>query len=538
MKKRILRIVALCLVMTMLTGCAGIAEYFDRLRQMLGLTLTDFADMTYTRPDMEQFQKVLDQSCADAASETDFDKLQNVILDFYAVYESFYTNYFLATIYYSKDLTDPYWEAENTFCTENSSVADAGLDRLYRALAKSPLREQLEGEDYFGPGFFAAYEGESIYDENFNAMLAREAALINQYYAVSGESVSVAYYSEEFFSVYGQQLAEIFRDLVAVRQEMAAYAGYENYPEFAYDFYHVRDYSVEQAENYMAQIQAQLTPLYRQLNTSGFWNMELYPSSEAQTFSYVKSMADNMGGIMEEAFAVLEDCHLYDITYSEKKYDASFAVYLFDYQAPYVFVNPTLTEHDKLTFAHEFGHFCNNYASYGSAAGVDVAEIFSQGLEYLSLCYTKDAGNLEKIRMATCLTTYVEQAAYASFEQQVYNLTGEELTVENIQALYEEVCTAFGFDSWDWDSRDYVCINHFFTSPMYIISYVVSNDAALQLYQMEQAEKGRGLTCYVDNLTTTEAYFLAFLESAGLKSPFTQGRLEEVRKTLEAVLQK
>ena len=83
-----------------------------------------------------------------------------------------------------------------------------------------------------------------------------------------------------------------------------------------------------------------------------------------------------------------------------------------------------------------------------------------------------------------------------------------------------------------------MCINHFFTSPMYIISYVVSNDAALQLYQMEQAEKGKGLSCYVNNLTTTEAYFLAFLDSAGLRNPFEQGRLEEVRKTLETVLQK
>lgn len=536
MKKRVLRIVALCLVMTMLTGCAGITAYFEKIKQMLGLTLTDFADMSYTRPDMDAFQKALDQACTGAASETNFMKLQNVILDFYAVYESFYTNYFLATIYYSKDMTDAYWEGENTFCTEQSSVANAGLDKLYRALAKSPLREQLEGEDFFGPGFFEAYEGESVYDETFNAMLAKEAALINQYYAISGESRSVAYYSEEFFSVYGQQLAEVFRDLVQVRQEMAAYAGYESYPEFAYDFHHVRDYSVEQAQDYMAQIQTQLTPLYRQLNTSGFWEMELYHSSENQTFSYVKTVAENMGGIIEDAFDAMEDCHLYDITYSEKKYDASFVVYLYDYRAPYVFVNPTLTEHDKLTFTHEFGHFCNNYASYGSAAGVDVSEIFSQGLEYLSLCYGNDTGNLEKLRMATCLTTYVEQSAYASFEHQVYNLTGEELTVENIQALYTRVGTDFGFDSWDWDSRDYVCINHFFTSPMYIISYVVSNDAALQLYQMEQAEKGKGLSCYVDNLTTTEAYFLSFLESAGLRNPFDQGRLEEVRRTLEIVL--
>jgi oligoendopeptidase F len=523
-------------MLAMLTGCSGLMEYFDRIGQLLGFSVTEFADMEYDRPDMAVFRTTLEDCCQKAETEKDFDTLQQIIWDFYSVYESFYTNYFLATIHYSKDLTDQYWEAENTFCSENSAEVDAGLDRLYRVLAQSPLRQQLEGKDYFGPDFFANYEGESIYDETFTAMLNREAQLINQYYAISGESAAVAYYSEEFFDVYGTQLAVLFRSLVLLRQEMAAYAGYDSYPEFAYDFHYARDYTVTQAQEYLYQIQEQLVPLYRQVNTTGGWDVELQGASEQQTFAYVQALAGSMGGVVQEAFDVMADAKLYDISYGKNKFNASFAVYLYDYAVPYVFVNPTMTEHDKLTFTHEFGHFCNQYASYGGGAGVDVSEIFSQGLEYLSLLYAEDGGNLEKIRMLTCLSTYVEQAAYASFEQQVYMLPLEEVTEANIQRLYEETGLAFGFDSWAWDSRDYVCINHFFTSPMYIISYVVSNDAALQLYQMEKAEKGSGLKCYTDHLTSQEAYFLAFLEQAGLQSPFDPGRLEEVRKTLENVL--
>ena len=286
MKKRVLCITAVCLVLAMLSGCAGIADYFDKLSQMLGLSLVDFEDMVYTRPDMDAFRRELDRCCADAAEERNFDDLQQTILDFYAVYESFYTNYALANIHYSKDLTDTYWEGENTFCTEHSPEVDAGLDRLYRALAKSPLRDKLEGDQFFGQDFFDDYEGESIYDETFNAMLSQEAALINQYYALSGQSAATAYYSEEYFSVYGTQMAAVFRDLVLLRQEMAAYAGYESYPEFAYDFFHVRDYTVEQADEYLSQIRDQLVPLYRQLNSSNFWDMELGTSSEEQTFSF------------------------------------------------------------------------------------------------------------------------------------------------------------------------------------------------------------------------------------------------------------
>ena len=191
---------------------------------------------------------------------------------------------------------------------------------------------------------------------------------------------------------------------------------------------------------------------------------------------------------------------------------------------------------DRLTFTHEFGHFCNDYASYGSVAGIDVAEVFSQGMEYLSLCYGEDSKAMKKLKMLDGLCVYVEQAAYASFEQQVYALEAEELTAENIRRLYEQVGTDFGFDVWVWDSRSFVNITHFYTNPMYVISYVVSNDAALQLYEKEQEETGSGLKTFEENLTTQETYFLAFTESAGLKSPFVEGRIEEVRQLLEDII--
>jgi hypothetical protein len=67
---------------------------------------------------------------------------------------------------------------------------------------------------------------------------------------------------------------------------------------------------------------------------------------------------------------------------------------------------------------------------------------------------------------------------------------------------------------------------------MYIISYVVSNDAALQLYQLELEQTGKGLACLESNLGTTQGQLLAFLEGAGLKSPFETGRLTSVKELL------
>lgn len=541
MRKLGLRLIALCVAVCMLFSGCGVIDlggYFDRLSSMLGMGNTSFESMDYVRPDVDAIEEVR-ESCAELAADenADLDELSGLIYEYFFLYSGFGTNYYLAYIHYSIDMSDTYWETEYNYCAQQAATVDGGRDRLMYALADSPHRDELESDELFGEGYFASYDGESAWDEAFTALMEQEAALQNEYYRLSGEALEAEFYSEAYFEKYGTQLAELYVQMIKLRQQIALEAGYSDYPSFAYDFYHHRDYSVAEATQYITQIQQELVPLYRTLNTSGFWNQEFSYSSENQTYQYVQQMAKAVGGTVEEAFDLMDDAGLYHIAYGENKYAGSFEVFLPDYMEPFVFVSPTGTLQDQLTFAHEFGHFCNDYASYDSMAGIDVAEIFSQGMEYLSLCYVENSGELEKLKMADSLCVYVEQAAYASFEHQVYGLTGEHLTAENVQALFAQVGKDFGMDSLElWDSRGYVAVNHFFTSPLYVISYVVSNDAAMQLYQMEKEESGTGLASYTDNLATEESDFLAFLEEAKLESPFADGRVEEVKKTFEAVL--
>ena len=69
-----------------------------------------------------------------------------------------------------------------------------------------------------------------------------------------------------------------------------------------------------------------------------------------------------------------------------------------------------------------------------------------------------------------------------------------------------------------------------------MFSYVVSNDAAMQIYQMERIEAGAGLALYEENLDADTPGFLGFLEAAGLKSPFSYGRVIEAKLTFDEIL--
>ena len=258
------------------------------------------------------------------------------------------------------------------------------------------------------------------------------------------------------------------------------------------------------------------------------WEILQHFCTETDTFSYVKQAAKAMGGIPAEAFTVLERAGVYDISYGENKYASSFELYLWSYGVPFIFMDPWMNASDKLTFAHEFGHFCNDYICGGSYAGTDVAEVHSQAFEYLSLCYGQPPEGLRDYKLAESLELYVEQSAYALFETRVYGLTGEELTVENVQALYEDIGRRFGLDSRDWDPRDFVTVPHFYTNPMYIVSYVVSNDLAMQIYEIELAEPGAGLALYEELLYSQESFLIAFAESYGLKDPMSPKRLGEL----------
>ena len=536
MRKLPLRLVALLLAVALtFSGCSFLEElYRDVMGSLNAGLFTAFDDMEYLRPDLEELSR-LAQECADLSAQTDdVEELMDAVYEFYYAYNGFYTNYALADLHYCHDLTDIYWEQEYAFCMENTARADALLDQLLYTLAACPLKEALEAEEYFGEGYFDGYAGESVWNEAFTALMEEESQLINQYYALSEKSLEEDTYSEAFFTGTGREMAELYAQLVLVRRKIATEAGYPSYVDFAYDFYYYRDYTPQQAKAYTEQIAKELVPIYRALdnNTDLHLNAGVFCST-SQTYSYVRDTANALGGTVLDAFLQLDSLGLYDIEHGENKYNASYEVYLTNYSVPFVFMNPTMYTRDQLTFVHEFGHFCNDFASGGSVAGIDVAEVFSQGMEYLSLKCVEGREKLTKLKMADCLAVYVEQAAYASFEQQVYALAPEEVTADKIIDLFDAVGRQFGFDSWDFDKRDFVTITHFFTNPMYVISYVVSNDAALQLYQMETEQAVKTLE---DNLATEQAGFLAFLEEAGLESPFAPGRAESVKKLLQSIL--
>lgn len=525
-----MKIMALVLALVVLfTGCAQLVDLTqqlaekrdEQLQQLAGLgkTKEPFSQMTYTRPDMEAFQALVEESCQLGKTSKDVDRVLQQTTELYDAYDRFYTMLSLADIFYCKDLSNAEMQAEYEFCTSQSGQVEQALEAYYQALAQGPAVEELE--EYFGEGFFDGYTGESQWDETFLDLWNREQEAVARYYEAMNQMSDAGYDEME------KTLGPILVELIGLRQELATQMGYDDCEEFLWDWSYNRTYTPQDLDAYLREIQQELAPLYRKVQTSGLYE-EVYRRQygQSQCLSYLSSATEAMGGDIQEAYEEMTSRELYDIAPGERKYEGSFEVYLASYDAPYVFVNPYEDISDFLSFSHEFGHFTNDYLAGGSYVSTDVAELMSQGMEFMSLCYATEPGEREldmarRLRLADSLGVYVEQAAYYSFERQAYRLTGGELTVENLNAIYSQVAQDFGFDSVGWDEAEWTGVTHFYTNPFYVISYVVSGDGAMQLYQLERKEAGAGLELFQELLETDEDIpLLTLLEESNLESPF------------------
>lgn len=576
MKKKLCSIICALLAALMLVSCAaspveamrGLIEY-DAPSGLRGGDEADiprFDDMDYIRPDTGALEAAADAVGTALSAGAALDDVTALLDECYNEYYNFSTMYTLAEIRYLRDLTDEYYGAEYSWCGENWSVVQQQMERMYTLCATSELAAELERE-YFWEGFTADYgEGSAqMYTERAVALMQRESELLNAYYdltaqpqiVLDGESVDYESYLSgadadeyaravnEYYRQYNARFAGIYIDLIRTRRAIAEEMGYESYEAMQYASYE-RSYTPAEAAEFVAGVREKLVPLYEELMALDPGGNIIYSyMSERRLMKTVGAAAESIGGDVREAFEFMRAHGLYSLEQSDTKASMSFTAYLDSYDAPFVFVSPYCDTEDILTLAHEFGHFLDSYYNYNAYESLDLSEFFSQSMEYIVMGRLSDVldgeelSMLRRIKLVSTLDTYVMQSSFAEFEQRVYALPDEELSAEAINAISLDTAKEFGY--YDGVSEDYYAmswadITHFFESPFYVISYVVSSDAAQQIHALDCENAGAGLEKYLEMLPREYETLLDTLAAAGLESPFAPGRLDAVERQLRAEL--
>ncbi len=521
-----------------------------------------FEDMEYTRPDAAALCKALGELEKLVKNGGSFDEVGAAFEAAYSDYSLFNTMDSLSYIRHTIDLNDEYYETENNWCEEQSPLIEQALEKCYIAMGQSDLRDRLE-EEYFTEDFFDFYDENQIYsNDRVVKLMQKDNDLQAQYMALqsdqtiewNGEEVlyediigdeSLDYDSylmayQLYYNKYNPQVGEIFAEMIRTRNEIARELGYDTFADFAYSYYYNRDYTPEEAEDYLSDIAAELAPMYFY---AAYGAQSTTPCSTDEVLDLFEKTVYRFGGEFATSYEFMQAYDLMDITDSSSKMPGSYVTYLSSYQMPFLYVSPTGELDDLLTCCHEFGHFVDGFVNCNGTSSIDCNEIFSQGLEFLSLSRAeldddeREALTLSKV--ADSLMTFVSQAAYAEFELRAYALPDDQLNTEGLNALFLECMEEFGQSYTGMEdiiAPGWIDIQHFLIAPYYVISYCVSNDAALQIFQLEE-ENGTGLETYRALMSTSSGNtILALLEENGMESPFEPGRVEELADFFEDYL--
>lgn len=143
MRKHLLRLLSLLLVLSLTlpasaeNAFAKLGDLLSGIFQLPAPPVIAYEDMEYTRPDMEEMQSLLEE-VRRLSQGDDASAILDGVFEFYDAYDWFFTASNLAYIHYSIDLTDSYWEEENSFCTGAVPTVQQMLEDLNNTLAQTP----------------------------------------------------------------------------------------------------------------------------------------------------------------------------------------------------------------------------------------------------------------------------------------------------------------------------------------------------------------------------------------------------------------
>lgn len=545
-----------------------------------GRGTVDFDKIVYSRPNLSGAISSFNEATElIRANNVTFSEQISAIRSLEDIYTSAESMYAIAEIYTKADSSVSFWKDEFLYISSNYPAFVKSVEDLLVACAASEHKSAFETE-YFGYSLDEYKDGGSYTDE-LVLLLEQEALKEAEYSSLSTATVSIRYESVAGFifegtvdevyaqakekfgndstqyknatlainDLYNQKVSELSRpiyvELLKIRHLIADELGYDSYAHFAYENMGY-DYSPDDMQDLLRDIAAYVTPVAERLNSITF---ESYFQKNNQPRLDKVQMLNTMYEVYGAAGAELSDSYsymlqhkLYNVSPStENRYNGAFSVYIESNNSPFVFMSSSGFIRDFTTLAHEFGHFYDGYVNYGSDVSVDLAEVSSQALEYLSVLRLRSKLKLVDYEYLEYLTVYtalnsvmLRQSFYAAFEHKAYGLEYDQITVKKLNEITNEAfLEVYGRELENGqDAFRYVIIPHTILYPFYVESYVSSAIPALEMFFMESyrtGEVGKGFETY--QLLVSREGDVAFteqLEKAGLSSPFEQGTVKKI----------
>lgn len=552
MKKWIAMLLALCLSFSLLAGCQPQVPETQPTTQetQTSTETTEATEATKPSEDLPSAEELLVytltqeelskyyadlESCKTMALEgTDREGLEALSDSLDEQYENIQKQQTIAFVNYSRDQTDE--EA-----TQLHLDATDKLTKAYDAMMLM-LREVNASESPIKDVLFADWTEEdlkmlSAYTSEIAQLEKENEELVVEYQALSEGELA-------------EGIIPLYQKLIANNNRIAQIYGYDNYYTYGYDVVYARDYTtdtVQQARDYAIKYLVPTVPAILQQFALGFQSLTQAEQQVVAAFmegSYQDTDKDYVNlyidSLPEDLQAVMNHLWQYDraiFADSTGAKEGAFTVNIGD--DAICFFGPGYDS--TLTLVHEMGHYASTLNLDLDECPMDLAELHSQGNEWLFMNELQDALDpkvyavIRDYKMYMDMCTILVSFMVDDFEERIYTTDVSGYTKEDFDAVADAVCQAYG-------GADFV--NNYLTdfqsywrlvvmeSPVYYVSYAMSDVAALNLYTIASQDTEKAYEIYGHLLKDVDLDlgFQENLKKVGLSGPFDSEVYEAIAK--------
>ncbi|MGI6714074.1 MAG: M3 family oligoendopeptidase [Bacilli bacterium] len=556
-----------------------------------------FEDYPLRVPKLEVVTKKVKQIIAELNGATTSEQAIKAVKKMNRYYADLISDMVIISVRYSIDTNNEIYAQANEVLDEISPYFSALFNEYNLTLVGNPFRPQLE--ETFGTYLFAMLENQiRCFDPIIIDELQKENKLTTQYEKIlasaqipyrgeiynlsqigkfmqdkdreTRKTASKAYY--KFFEDNEEELADIYDQLVQLRDNMAKKLGFKNFIELGYRRLGRLDYDADDVAIYREQIYREVVPVVkklkrRQAKRLGLSTMYFY--DEALSFlsgnpkpigdreflvTQAQKMYKEMGKETDEFFTFMVEKNLLDLDAKPGKQGGGYMTYIPRYKAPFIFANFNGTAGDVDVLTHEVGHAFQGYASRKikvpeyQQPTLEACEIHSMSMEFFAKPYIEyffgdDADKYRFSHLEGTIEFLPYGVAIDEFQAYVYQhpeISKEERNMywRSLEKKYLPWKKYTGFPFLEKGTR-WMRQAHIYRSPFYYIDYTLAQVVAFQFAVEMQKNHDRAWRKYLRLCKLGGRYpFVELLAKAKLRNPFEDGNVRKVIRPLVKELQK
>lgn len=515
-----------------------------------------FSDMVFARPSLEETNEKYLDFAGKVKAAAAFEDVLGVWQEEATLSMEYYDMYTLSYILFSQDTSNETLSADYDYMQDFISQIKPVAMEFTQALLESPYRAELD--DAIGPHVLSAmqvsldsYSEEQIeLDLKVNALTTEYVKLNSDtavyttdeytftasdlYYYVymqdGDNSTFAAELLDEYYRELNQKTGDIYSDLMKLRTEIAALAGYDNFLDYYYNASSDSGYTRKDVEGFRAAVKKYLVPIYKDIAkdaAKGYGQDKLNifqyssPMPELADLTYnadihnPQELADASLNLLrelspetKELVDFMSENGLYDLLSSPNKRAGAFTIYFYGSREPFV----VSSYEDPGTYIHEMGHALNFYRTAPFTVleqdlqSSDISEIHSQTLELLAgpllgNLYS-DGALAEKSNIFDMFHTILSATLVDEFQHALYekpNMTTAERNdlYKKLSKEYFGEVDSLGLNYID-DGMEWTEIHHLFSSPMYYLEYALTAVVALNFWEESGENWDGAFAHYID----------------------------------------